>query len=457
MNEFLARWLTSLRWGLLGLAALVLVVFIFAQGQSVDISYARSPSEGDAVEEGSAGELTDATLPPVGELEAMLRRERVVRLPGAIANLDEQRLAQDLREEVDGQPVRILIAPPGLDEEQRQQLREVENATVRVEGTRVTGGIYEVTNDDLDGWQAQFVNGDVTSQIHSLLAALRDEEPPEDLDQISWRAPTEAELAPVVADLRAGRLHAAPDATIEKLPKVADEEGLAQAKFAVFGRQPVGRQPVGRPVPEYGPALAELFPDTQIYVMYGNWISYHGPHAEQFADVVGGSFYGQFASRLSGFDYPQRNVLNAYLGRVMDVRHAGLFDRPLPYQPFDPLRVALPVLPWLFAVCVLGFLVLSARPVLAGRQGKAGGSRRPPARLAGLTTLAIELSGLSHDAALVRAIGKLEAAREAMVGVLPERQVTKLLNDAQAELDAVARKLGRPDYRPATYLAGGIA
>jgi hypothetical protein len=452
VNELLARWMTSLRWGLLGLAALVLVVFVFAQGQNVDVSYARSPSEGDPVEEGSAGELTDAELPPVDELEAMLRRERVVRLPGAIADLDEQRLAEDLREEVDGQPVRILIAPPGLDKEQRQRLREVENATVRVEGTRVTGGIYEVTNDDLDGWQAQFVNGDVTSQIHALLAALRDEESPEDIDRINWRAPTEAELAPVVADLRAGRLHAAPDATIEELPKIAEEDGLAEARFAVFPRQPIGQA-----VPEYGPALAELFPDTQIYVMYGNWISYHGPHADQFADVVGGSFYGQFASRLSGFDYPQRNVLNAYLGRVVDVRYAGLFDRPLPYRPFDPLRVALPVLPWLFAVCVVGFLVLSARPVLAGRPGKAGGSRRPPARLAGLTTLAIELSGLSHDAALVRAIGKLQAAREAMVGVLPERQVTKLLNDAQAELDAVARKLGRPDYRPATYLAGGIA
>lgn len=441
--------LRNLRWVLLAVAAALLVVYVVAQQQSADISYARSPSEGTTVQEGSAGELSGATLPSVEEMTAMLERDRVVRLPGAIARFDEQRLAADLREPIDGRPVRILVAPPGLDEEQREQIREVETATVRVVGTQVTGGIYEVTNDDLDGWAAQFTTGDVTSQIHALLAGMRDEELPDDIDQIAWREPTEAELATVAADLRADRLHAAPGATIEDLPKVAGEDGLADALFAVFPPQSIDE-----PVPEYGPALARLFPDTQVYVMYGNWVAYFGPHADEFAEVVNASFYGQSASRLSRFAYPQANVLNAYLGRVLDVRYAGLFDRPLPFQPFDPLRVALPVLPWLFAVCVLGFLVLSTRSLAGGR---AGGAIRPPARLAGLTTLAIELSALSRDPALVRGIAKLEAAREALVGELPERHVATLLGEAEAELDTAARALGRPDYRPRTYLAGGIA
>ncbi|OLF04481.1 hypothetical protein BLA60_40560 [Actinophytocola xinjiangensis] len=441
--------LGALRWVLLAVAAALLVVYVVAQGQSADISYARSPSEGATVQEGSAGELSGADLPSVEEMTAMLERERVVRLPGAIAGFDEQRLAEDLREPVDGQPVRILIAPPGLDEEQREQIREVENATVRVVGTQVTGGIYEVTSDDLAGWQAQFTTGDVTSQIRALLAGLRDQEPPEDVDEITWREPTEAELATVADDLRAHRLHAAPGATLDELPRIAGEDALADALFAVFPQQPIGE-----PVPEYGPALARLFPDTQLYVMYGNWVGYFGPHADEFAEVVNASFYGQSASRLSRFAYPQGNVLHAYLGRVLDVRYAGLFDRPLPYQPFDPLRVALPALPWLFAVCVVGFLVLSTRSLFAGARGR---SVRPPARLAGLTTLAIELSALSRDPALVRAIGKLGAAREALVGELPDRHVGKLLAEAEAELDTAARALGRPDYRPATYLAGGVS
>ncbi|GAB3453221.1 hypothetical protein [Actinophytocola sediminis] len=438
-----------LRWGLLAVAVTVLVVFVISQQQSADISYGRSPSDDSSVKEGSAGELSDTTLPSVEEMTAMLERDRVVRLPGAIADFDERVLAEDLAGEIDGDPVRILVAPPGLDKEQRARVNEVEIATVRIIGTQVSGGIYEVTNDDLAGWRSQFVTGDVTGMIRALLAGMRDQESPTDEDEVTWRPPTEAELAPVAADLRAGRLHAAPGARIDTLPKVADEDGLEGALFAVFPQQPIGQ-----PVPEYGPALTKLFPDTQLYVMYGNWISYYGPHAAEFADVVNGSYYGQFASRLSGLAYPQENVLHAYLGRVLDVRYAGLFDRPLPYQPFDPLRVALPALPWLFAVCVLGFLVLSTRSLFGGA---GGGSRRPPARLAGLTTLAIELSALSRDPALVRGMGKLEAARSALVEQLPARQVSRLLGDAEAELDTVARKLGRADYRPATYLAGGVS
>lgn len=437
-----------LRWVLLGIAVVLLVVFVLAQRQSVEVSYGRSPSEGGAVEEGAAGELSGATLPSAEAMEAMLERDTIVRLPGAIAEFDEQRVAAAMREDVDGEKVRILVAPPGLDEDQRERIREVENATVRVVGTKVTGGIYEVSSDDLGEWQAQFVTGDVTSQIVTLLAGLRDEELPEDEDAVRWRAPTEAELAAVAADLRAGRPHFASDATIDALPGNAEEDWLADARFAVFPQQPAGE-----PVPEYGPALASLFPDTPLFVMYGNWVEYHGPSAEEVADVVGGSFYGQFADRLSRYAYPQGNVLNAYLARVTDVRYAGLFDRPLPYQPFDPLRVALPALPWLFAACVLGFLLLSGRSLF----GAVRGPRRPPARLAGLTTLAIELSALSRDPALVRGMGKLQAAREALDEDLPDRQVRRLLGDAEAELDAAARKLGRPDYRPDVYLAGGIS
>ncbi|WP_254910038.1 hypothetical protein [Micromonospora sp. NBS 11-29] len=139
------------------------------------------------------------------------------------------------------------------------------------------------------------------------------------------------------------------------------------------------------------------------------------------------------------------------------MRYAGLFDRPLPYRPFDPLRVALPALPWIFAGCVAGFVVLSIRTVRGtgrGRPGE-GGPGGTPARLAGLSALAVELSLLTDahtDPALVRGVGRLRAARDAIDDGLPDRHVRGLLADAAAELDAVARDVRMPGYRPDVYL-----
>jgi hypothetical protein len=437
------RW-NRLRWALLAVALVVLVVFLVAQRQSVDVSYAESPSGRDTVAEGSAGELSDATLPSVEEMTARLDARPVVRLPGAVAAWDEQRL----RTAIGDEDVRILVAPPGLTEKQQDQVNDVENADILVIGTQVTGTGLQSVGDDVTSWRAQFATADITGQLLSLVAAIRHRPQPSDVDLFTRRAPTAAELAAVTADLRAGRPHLAPGATLETVPDAARDafpDGVLVAALP--------RQTFGKPVPDYGPALAKTFPDKPIVVMYGYWIEYHGPQARDFADVATAAFYARFGDRVSRFAYPQGNVLGAYLNTVTDVRYAGLFDRPLPYAPFDPLRVALPVLPWLFAACVLGFLVLSARSL----RGPGRFPHAPPARLAGLTTLAIELSGLSHDAALTRGLGKLRAAREAIGEDLPDQHVRRLLGEAEKELDQAARALGRPDYRPATYLAGGVS
>lgn len=431
MNE---RW----RWAFLGAAVAIVVVFLLAQRQTADISYARSPAGKDTV---SAGELSGATLPSVAEMTDMVRRNKVVRLPGAIVTWDEQRVDTAIGDA----DIRILVAPPGLSEDQQDDVRDVDNATIRIMGAEIVGSVYQVTPDDQASWRTTFVTGDVTGLLLTLIASERDQSDPPDADLFSWRAPSAAELDPVVADLRKSRLHVAAGATLTDLPASADT--------AFGGRKPLvaafPRQPSGQPVPEYGPALAKLFPDTPVLVMYGNWIGYYGPHAGEFADVVGAGFYARFGDRLSLYAYPQDNVLGAFLNEVTNVRYAGLFDRPLPYQPFDPLRIALPALPWLFGGCVLVFLALSARSMSRG-----GPPRKPPGRLAGLTTLAVELSALSHAPALTRAFGKLEAARSALAEDLPDRHVATLLGDAQRDLDKVARALGRAEYRPANYLAG---
>ncbi|WP_243866897.1 hypothetical protein [Actinophytocola oryzae] len=430
----------------LGAAVVLVVVFLLSQTQGdVDVSYARSPSGKDAVREGDAGEWSGVGLPSVEEMTAMVRRDRVVRLPGSVAYWDTGRVERA----IGGADIRILVAPPGLSDRQQDQVRDVEAATIRILGLDVSGSVYGAAPDDLASWRGVFATGDVTGLLLSLVASERKESAPPEVDLFSWRVPSAGEVAPVVADLRAGGVHVAAGATLGGLPGGADT--------AFGGRRPLVAafpvQPFGQPVAEYGPALVKAFPGVPVVVMYGDWVAYYGPFAGDFAEVVGAGFYARFGSRLSTYAYPQGAVLGTYLNSVTDVRFAGLFDRPLPYQPYDPLRVALPALPWLFGLCVLVFLVLSVRSVL----GSKAPPRRPPGRLAGLTTLAVELSSLSHAPGLTRALGRLEAARSALAEGLPDRHVAGLLSDAQRDLDSVARGLGRAEYRPVNYLAGGVS
>ncbi|MFF5988006.1 hypothetical protein [Prauserella flavalba] len=437
-----------MRWSLLGTAVVLLVVFLMSQRQQIEVSYGQSPSSPDAVVEGEAGELSEATVPSVEAMTAMIDAEPVVRLPGSIARWNER----VVREAIGDSDIRILVAPPGLDEAERGRVREVERATITIVGTKVSGGVYEATADAIPEWRAQFASGDVTTLLVPMIRHLQERESPAVDASFRWREPTAAELDTVTAELRANGSHVAEGATLEGVPE-ASEKAFPDAE-ALYVALP--RQPFGQPVPRYGPALARTFPDRPIVVVYGSWIEYDGPGAADFAELVSAMFYAQFGTRLATYDYPQGNVLNAWLNRVTDVRYAGLFDRPLPYLPFDPVKVTMPALPWLFAACVAGFLALSARSL---RRPQAARDSRHYSRLAGLTALAIEVSGLSgerSDPPLTRGIGKLRAATEALESGLPPAQVRTLLDDAENELDDTARLLGRRDYRPRNYLEGRL-
>jgi len=448
------------RWVLLGVAMVVLVAFLVAQQQSAGVTYGDSPARDtlDAAEPA-------VTLPSVEELTALVDASPVVRLPGAVATWDAPRVDAVIGDA----DVRILVTPPGLDKDQRRQVYDVDNVTVRVLGTQVTGGALESMPDSLAGWRTRLATGDVTEQLIPLIARLLDQPEPPEVELPGYRAPTDAELSTVVSDLRSHGVHVAAGADFTTVP--------AQAAAAAFpDHDPLvvvlPTQPPGEPLPAYGPALADAFPDTPILVMYGAWVEYHGPHADEFGELAAVSFYSQYGSVLSRDHYPQENVLAVYLNRVTDIRYSGLFDRPLPYQPFDPLRMALPALPWIFMVCVLGFLALSMRPLVRGvveprmQQAFGGGQRRRvgvrgvAAHLAGLSALAVEMSMVTDrgsDPALARGISHLQAARTALDDQLPHRHVRRLLADAEAELDEAARKVGLDFLRPRHYLQEWLA
>jgi hypothetical protein len=442
----------------LAVAAIVCVVFfVGVQGRGAEVTYG-SPSAPEELDR-EPPELPTVGLPSAGEMAAMLNAEPVVRLPGAIAQWDADRVRQASGDH----DVRIIATPPGLTKEQRlalagvdfevrRELEDDENTTVfTIDGTRVSGGIYEAAPSSLDEWRAQFGRNDVTVALISLINELtRSGDEPVDGPADERREPTAAELEVVATQLRATGRFVAPGASLTEVPAEASAEafGGVPALYAAFPVQPFGEQ-----APDYGPALTRLFPETPIVVLYGSWIEYHGPHAADFADVAAAGYYSQFAGVLGRGQHPQDNTLRLYLGQIADVRYAGLFDRPLPYTPFDPLSVTLPALPWIFAGCAALLLALSAQPLLLRRK-----VIRPlgtAARLGGLSALAVEVSGLTdraEDPALARAIVHLQAARDAVANALPDTHVHKLLDNAHAELDRVGRAVPIDGYRPADYL-----
>jgi hypothetical protein len=78
-----------------------------------------------------------------------------------------------------------------------------------------------------------------------------------------------------------------------------------------------------------------------------------------------------------------------------------------------------------------------------------------PARLAALSSLAVEMSLLTDrasDPALTRGIAALTAARDALEQDLPDNSVRALLATAESELDEAARKLPFRGFRPQDYL-----
>lgn len=432
------------------------VFFVQDQGRGAEVTYG-SPG-GREQPEAEPAELPTVSLPSAGEMAAMLSAEPVVRLPGAIASWDAERV----RQAGGGRDVRIIATPPGLNKEQRSALGDVdsevrreleddENTTVlTIDGTRVSGGIYEVATSTLDEWRAQFGRHDVTVPLVTLINQLSGAgDAPVEGPADERREPTAAELEVVTTQLRATGRFVAPGASLTDVPAEASAEAFGDVP-ALYAAFPV--QPLEEPAPDYGPALTRQFPETPIVVLYGSWIEYHGPHAADFADVVAAGYYSQFGSVLGRGQYPQSNSLRLFLGRIADVRYAGLFDRPLPYTPFDPLTVTLPALPWIFAGSAALLLALSARPLLRRNASRPLGTA---ARLGGLSALAVEVSGLTdraEDPALARAVVHLQAARDAVAKSLPDKHINTLLDDAAAELDRIGRAVPFDGYRPADYL-----
>lgn len=454
--------------GSLVAAVALVVVFVLSQKQTADFLYGTHTASGSAAAAGDSGSGSATTAPATGTIpsDAELKRElaasTIVRLPGAVAGFDEATVLAAIRHAdavhgKRGEPkTHLVVAPPDISEADTQRIYALPGSNVKVIGLTVGYQGESATPSDLGDWQSLFSDGDVTSLILSLMASdLGEPDPSDTSSSVHWRNPSAAELNTVRAGLAADRLYTAPGATLDAIPKSASDAFPNTPPMVVAFPQ----QARGAAIPNYAPALATQFPNTPIIVMYGYSVSYAGPFGKDTADVATGGFYGQYGRKIADQAQPQWNILNVYLQQWAKVRYAGLFDRPLPYTPPDPVGITFPALPWVFLGCVLIFVGVSVHSVHSHRD------RRLPSasptdwhRLAGLSALAVEVSPLADAGvartALTRGIRRLAAAQAALDARRPDVLIASRLDTAEHEFSTVATAIGRSDYQPRRYLAG---
>lgn len=450
--------------GSLAAAIALVVVFVFSQKQTTDVRYGTNTDSGsDSVGTNPAAggaSKPSGIVPPDPELKRELAASTIVRLPGAIAGFDHDTVLAKINKAdavlaKRGDPkIHVVIAPPGISDADSDRIYALPGTNVKIIGLTVSYQGYDATPSSLGDWQGMFSDGDVTSQILSLISSDLGQPDPSGTSSVHWRAPTAAELRTVAAGVAGpGRLYVAPGASLTSVPESASDAFPATPPMVAAFPQ----QPLGAAIPNYAPALAKEFPNTPIIVMYGYSVSYAGPFGQDTSDVATGGFYGRYGSKIAGQAYPQWNILNVYLQQWATVRYAGLFDLPLPYTPPDPISITFPALPWVFLGCVLIFVGVSAHSVHTRR------NRRPsPAassdwnRLSGLSSLAVEVSPLADagvaNAALTRGIRRLSAAKSAIQADRHESLVGSQLDAAEREFSTVATAIGRTEYQPDHYL-----
>lgn len=445
-----------LQWGALVLSAVFALLFLLVQSQTANFRYGVETVPPVSLDDDAEAEPAAPDLPSVAQIDALRAESRVVTLPGAIAGFDRAEVDRALaavtgfvNTDDDTVDPGVLLVPPDTTREQRTVLRDAERLDVKVYGMQVSGDRGTPAAEDLTSWQNVLVSGDVTDTLVGAIQLLGEQTFESAIPRVPWREPTSAELATVSAALDSDRRYLAPGSTVTELPATAAAAFPDTAPLLVV----LPRASYGESVPEYGPALAARYPDTPVVVMYGYWIDVHGP-GDDGLELVRAAFYGATPSDFADGGYRQSGVLGLFLQRWAEFNYSGMFDRPLPYTPPDPVRVAWPILPWIFAAGVLFFVVMSVRMTLQLRPMAA--DQRPNRHtLAGLSTLAVELSGLvgpDQRTDFTQGTVALTHAQDGLDADLPADRVAAVLDEAASALDSVARSLDRPDYRPERFL-----
>ncbi|WP_153506588.1 hypothetical protein [Cumulibacter manganitolerans] len=430
---------TLLQWTSLVLLVLTALIFMTREVQQPTVTFAAVAK--DTPPKAAAAQPAP---PSYDAIVAEYGGQRIIRLPGAVAQLDEAAVTPWL--DAAGAS-RVVLAPP-RDPDDSQRM-DVPDDVVLVTGTSASLSPYDTFSTTFAEVGRTLGAADVTSDVITLAAAVadRDDDVPE-AAPLPVRAPTAEETAAVVADLADDGL-----AFVGGAPAFDRPAGNGFAAPPLIVVTPYVAP--GTPAVDYREPVTAAYPGRTVVLMTGLWIQYAGAGVDELAPAITASFYGQLEDRLRKYAYSQESVLAANLARVEQFRTSGMFDLDAPYVAPDPLHLTLPVLPWVcggLALVLLGAAAWPRRPLGTTRVSAASVSR-----YAGLSELAVEISALvpsSADGAFTRSGAALRAVRDGLDdATLTDDDLGALLERAESELATVAARLQRADLEPARYLA----
>ncbi|MEV0838569.1 hypothetical protein AB0I55_03320 [Actinocatenispora sera] len=377
----------------------------------------------------------------VAQARTAIAADRLARLPGAPAVLDEKRIRAALAHT----KTRVIALPfAGLDTyraydkqvtklaaaQQRHgsKLIIVAGLTVRVEpvGGAVTPSTmseirqvlttHEMTEMVLTGIDDKSRNGDGPSRLPDAPAKLVDI---------------------VAAGLSAHRVYTAPG-----LPTVT-----ATARWNDIADGPTLRLatlPPGAP-DNLAQQLSARFPGDLIVVVRGQWTDLAGPDPRLQTAAVNG-YYGQHFDQTARWGPPAANIgllVAEYYGRAR--ANAAVVEHP--DRAADPLPVVLTWLPWIFAgtvgLLLAGTLALRwrlARRRRDRRRAEIAGRARLQARVAGTGARFVQLSRyLPDDDLLARAGERYRTARDLVTAGGDTGTAAEALDTADAYLARAAK------------------
>lgn len=432
---------TILQWSAVVLLVITSLIFLANQVQRPDVTYGTGP-------QAPALEATEQEpLPTYDEVIEQYGDQRIVRLPGAVATVNEQLVIQWF--DAAGAD-RVLLLPPLSPDAPRGETYDAPDDVVVVTGTAATYQSLSPASTEMAEFTRKFAMGDVTADVVALFANAIDDEAPE-TEPAPTREPTADEVNAVVADLGDDGMAFIGGAETFDRPEV---EPFEAEPLIIVAPYPAP----GEPIVDYADAVSAAFPDRPVVTMTGLWVDYAGAEIGDAAPAIAASFYGRFEERLSTFGYPQQNVLAANLTTAEQFRVGGMFDRETPYVPADPLYLTLPFLPWLCAGLAVAALGATLIPGRRPEQRELKLSPQAATRFAVLSDLAVEVSPHVTDGArpaYVRGSRALVEARDALTDpTATAEDVDVLLDRVDEELASVASEIDDPSYSPAEFGKG---
>lgn len=177
----------------------------------------------------------------------------------------------------------------------------------------------------LSGLQAQLAYSDVTDLVALAARNVRDGTTHLDDPQPAQAAPEAAEVATIVAALRANPRYVAPGAGAA-IP--SDELPATVSPGVPYRLALLPALPLGVAIPNLAPAVSQAFPGEVVIVVRGRWIDAAGPGQDQ-VDSARNYTLGRAAKAFQLWGTAPYLLVRFFLQRLTQLQDGAAFHRPM--------------------------------------------------------------------------------------------------------------------------------